>query len=174
MNTPLSQLLRNPSEAIDANGRRTILHACSAGQLLSVADANGLVRRQELVFEREIIVWQHGTRIRTGLVPKGASDSTAATFDAHPNNERLTRARQALGRYRGPDKYLHHLDRVLSLSAGLALVDTDVVTRTAQDFEKEGLRPPRRSRSKRYLMALLLIVISVAAFTLVFWLVSRP
>jgi hypothetical protein len=174
MKTPLSELVRSPSETVDTTGRRVILHTCAAGQLTSVADKGGRVRRQELLFEKEVIVWQHGTRIRTGQVPKGATDSTAAKFDAQPNLERLTRARLALGRYRGSDKYVTHFERVLALSAGLALVDTDVVTRTAQDFEREGFEVKPRTRRRRWGWWVLgLVGAALLAGLTVLWLLER-
>jgi len=162
----ITNLARERNEAIDERGRRTIRHAGPGAQLTSVADAAGRLLRQELVLGTEVIIWQHGTRIRTGLVPAGAADGSAGQFDRQPSRSRLDRARQAVEQYSGSDKYLQHLARIIALSAGLSLGGAEVVTRTAQDRlskkrKKQSAGPDLKTWA---LIALACVVVFVAVY----------
>lgn len=162
--TPLASLNREKNEAIDEKGRRTIVHTASGAKLSSIADQTGRLLRQELVFNEEITIWQHGTRIRTGLLPAGSHDATEAKFDQSPSRLRLDRARMAIGTYTGDDKYIQHLSRVLALSAGLSLAGAEVVTRTAQDL-RSARKGARGTSPKAYaLIGLLGVVVFVLVY----------
>lgn len=108
-------------------GNRTIRHTAQGVSLTSRVDRQGRLLRQELLLDTEVLVWQHGTRIRTGICTNGNVGENTQ-YDASPSRTRLERARLASQAYKGQDKYIGHLARVISLSAGLAMGSAEVVT----------------------------------------------
>jgi hypothetical protein len=173
MTSAITTLTRERTEAVDDRGRRTIRHSGEGALLISLADGDGRLLRQELVLGTEVIVWQHGTRIRTGLVPAGAADASAGQFDRQPSRSRLERARQAVEHYAGDDKFLLHLARIIALSAGLSLGGAEVVTRSAQDLrsnkqlqkKKQQRQPAAGPLSKTWaLLGLVCVVVFVVVY----------
>jgi hypothetical protein len=109
------------------DGQRSVWHLSPGGaELLSFVDREGRVQRQELTLLEEHCVWTSGVGLRTGRVEHEglAARTTTATVhpDAQPVPARLLRAALALEGYRGEDRYLLHIQRVLALARqGLVL-----------------------------------------------------
>jgi len=105
------------------NGLRTVWHLCPRGaELMSLVDAEGRVRRQELTLLEDHYVWSSGEGVRTGSLERGSDGrtSTAAVVVVQTDPElvpqRLMRAALAMGTYTGQDRYLLHMQRVLALA----------------------------------------------------------
>ncbi len=105
------------------NGLRTVWHLCPRGaELMSLVDAEGRVRRQELTLLEDHYVWSSGEGVRTGSLERGRDGrtSTAAVVVVQTDPElvpqRLMRAALAMGTYTGQDRYLLHMQRVLALA----------------------------------------------------------
>jgi hypothetical protein len=125
--SPLETLVRQKAEDEDPNGNRLIRHVGKGALLTSRVDGKGRLLRQELLLGQDFVVWQHGTRIRTGVCLE-PDRPEAAQYDVHPSRSRLERARQAAESYLGKDRYVKHLSRVLVLTAGLGMAGAEVVT----------------------------------------------
>lgn len=124
----LESLSRDPNEAADEKGGRTIRHFGGGSVVISKVDPKGRLLRQEAILGRDVIIWQHATRLRTGALKKPSESALDAAFDEGPSRPRLERVRNLIGRYLGRDKYLQHLDRVVKLHAGLTFTSAEVVT----------------------------------------------
>lgn len=160
---PLARLSRDGTEEIDHVGNRTIRHTAQGVSLTSRVDRQGRLLRQELLLDTEVLVWQHGTRIRTGICTNGNVGENTQ-YDASPSRTRLERARLASQAYKGQDKYIHHVARVISLSAGLAMGSAEVVT------DPDGGRRRRKtkddSKYRLILMAGGVLLVAILAFLL--------
>jgi hypothetical protein len=107
-------------------GQRSVWHLSPQGaELLSFVDSEGKVQRQELTLLGEHCVWMSGVGLRTGRVEQDGAARAAASVvhpDAEPVPARLLRAALALEDYRGEDRYIQHIQRVLALARqGLVL-----------------------------------------------------
>jgi hypothetical protein len=107
-------------------GQRSVWHLSPQGaELLSFVDSEGKVQRQELTLLGEHCVWMSGVGLRTGRVEQeGAARAETSVVhpDAEPVPARLLRAALALEDYRGEDRYIQHIQRVLALARqGLVL-----------------------------------------------------
>jgi hypothetical protein len=128
MNLPTTQsvmdsLVRVAPDEYDGRGLRVVRHVGPGVRVVSRVDTHGRLLRQELVLGREVVVWQHGTRVRTGLLPKEDAEAAAGKFDQDPSRLRLERARMVVTQYAGRDKYVRHLARAVQLSAGFGGAD---------------------------------------------------
>jgi hypothetical protein len=108
------------------DGQRSVWHLSNHGaELLSFVDGEGRVQRQELTLLGEHCEWTSGVGLRTGRVEQeGAARAEASVV--HPDAQlvpaRLLRAALALEEYRGEDRYILHIQRVLALARqGLVL-----------------------------------------------------
>jgi hypothetical protein len=101
-------------------GQRSVWHLSPQGaELLSFVDSEGKVQRQELTLLGEHCVWMSGVGLRTGRVEQDGAARAAASIvhpDAEPVPARLLRAALALEDYRGEDRYIQHIQRVLALA----------------------------------------------------------
>jgi hypothetical protein len=154
-------LVREKNEAVDDKGTRTIRHTCAEATVVSRVDAKGRLLRQELTLGTEVVVWAHGTRIRTGLLAAAGAEASQAAFDVSPSRVRLDRARQYIERSAGSDKYLQHLARSLLLSAGLGLTGAEVVTR---QLDKKGERRQAAQREANKRRGLIIGGLALLAF----------
>lgn len=134
--------IRAVEQPPDADGLRSVWHQCAAGaDLLSFVDEKGRVVRQELTLVTDHFRWtsQHG--LITGEAGSGPRSSANAasdevSFDPKISEDRVRRAAQALGTYKGEDRYLRNMQRVLNLViAGLQPLDAPTVTRSASRGE---------------------------------------
>jgi hypothetical protein len=125
--SPFEALVRQQSEDEDDHGNRLIRHVGPGLFLTSRVDAKGRLLRQELLLGQDFVVWQHGTRLRTGVCTDPALPQ-AAQYDASPSRTRIEKARLAAQRYLGRDRYIKHLARVLVTTAGLGMAGAEVVT----------------------------------------------
>jgi hypothetical protein len=103
------------------DGQRSVWHLSPSGaELLSFIDPEGRVQRQELTLLEEHCVWTSGVGLRTGRVEHEGSAARTPTATVHPDAQpvpaRLLRAALALEGYRGEDRYLLHMQRVLALA----------------------------------------------------------
>ncbi|ATB35543.1 hypothetical protein CYFUS_000956 [Cystobacter fuscus] len=102
------------------DGQRSVWHLSAQGaELLSFVDPEGRVQRQELTLLGEHCVWTSGVGLRTGRVEQVDAARTEASVvhpDREPVPERLLRAALALEDYRGEDRYILHIQRVLALA----------------------------------------------------------
>jgi hypothetical protein len=125
--SPLQSLVRQQSEDEDDHGNRLIRHVGPGLFLTSRVDAKGRLLRQELLLGQDFVVWQHGTRLRTGVCVDPAQPQ-AAQYDASPSRTRIEKARLAAQSYQGRDRYIKHLARVVVTTAGLGMAGAEVVT----------------------------------------------
>lgn len=108
-------------------GQRSVWHLSTLGaELLSLVDESGQVQRQELTLLEDHCMWVSGRGLSTGRVERAAHASSADTSVVHaderPMPTRLLRAALALEAYRGQDRYILHMQRVLALARqGLVL-----------------------------------------------------
>jgi hypothetical protein len=121
------------------NGHRSVWHMCAQGaELLSLVDLEGRVQRQELTLLEDHYVWTSGEGLRTGRVQThGGSKANPASPIIHTDPQlvpfRLMRAALALESYKGEDRYILHMKRVLALAReGLELREASVVTHSAE------------------------------------------
>jgi hypothetical protein len=160
-------LLRAKNEDVDDKGTRTIRHTSAEATVVSRVDNKGRLLRQELTLGTEVVVWAHGTRIRTGLLATPGADAAQAAFDVSPSRVRLDRARQYVERSAGSDKYLQHLARTLLLSAGLGLTGAEVVTRQLDSKLERRQAAERAANKKRGLiiaaLALIAFIVTLVA-----------
>ena len=163
--TPLSRLKRESDEEVDPAGNRIIRHVGEGASLTSRVDRQGRLLRQELLLDTEVLVWQHGTRIRTGICLDG-NVSGGTQYDPSPSRTRLERARVASQAYTGQDKYIRHLARVIVLSAGLAMGGAEVVTHS--DGVRRKKKAQDASRQRAVLLAVGGVLVSVLAAYLLF------
>ncbi len=103
------------------DGQRSVWHLSPGGaELLSFVDSEGRVQRQELTLLEEHCVWTNGVGLRTGRVEHEGLAARTPTATVHPDSQpvpaRLLRAALALEGYRGEDRYLLHIQRVLALA----------------------------------------------------------
>jgi hypothetical protein len=103
------------------DGQRSVWHLSPGGaELLSFVDREGRVQRQELTLLEEHCVWTNGVGLRTGRVEHEGLAARTPTATVHPDSQpvpaRLLRAALALEGYRGEDRYLLHIQRVLALA----------------------------------------------------------
>jgi hypothetical protein len=109
------------------DGQRSVWHLSSLGvELLSLVDESGQVQRQELTLLEDHCMWASGKGLSTGRVERAApissADSAVVHADERPMPTRLLRAALALEGYRGQDRYILHMQRVLALARqGLVL-----------------------------------------------------
>lgn len=138
----------------DADGLRSVWHQCAEGaDLVSYVDTKGHVVRQELTLLVDHFRWtsQHG--LITGEVAdapgsKASAASSDLSLDAEISPERVRRAAAALGAYKGEDRYIRNMQRVLNLVlTGLQSFDEPTVTRSATHGEvmSAAAAPPARS-----------------------------
>jgi hypothetical protein len=149
--SPLSRLIREPAEETDEAGNRTIRHGGPGIRLVSRVDRQGRLLRQELLLETDVLIWQHGTRVRTGICSDG-NIAANTQYDATPSRIRLERARLASQSYRGEDKYVRHLARVVALSAGLSMGGAEVVTHSDGGGRRKRQRDAEASSRRRLLL----------------------
>lgn len=102
-------------------GQRSVWHLSPLGaELLTLVDASGQVQRQELTLLEDHCMWASGKGLSTGRVERAAPSSSADTSVVHaderPMPTRLLRAALALEGYRGQDRYILHMQRVLALA----------------------------------------------------------
>lgn len=166
---PLSRLVRERAEEVDGTGNRTVRHFAQGASLTSRVDRQGRLLRQELTLDTEVLIWQHGTRVRTGICPEGETIEHTQ-YDASPSRTRLERARLASQAYRGPDKYINHLARVIALSAGLSMGGAEIVTHS--DGGKRRLKH-QEQQSQRTLLLVLGAVLAATVVGLLAYLMQR-
>lgn len=157
-------LTREQAEDRDEKGNRTIRHSGRGARLVSRVDAKGRLLRQELTLGQDVVVWAHGTRIRTGILANEAHDASHAGFDREPSRTRLDRARQTLEKHAGKDKYLKHLARAIALSVGLTLPGAEVVT--VGEVQRAAKRSELRAQQRRRQFAGWLVGGGIAAVVL--------
>ncbi len=121
------------------NGLRTVWHLCPDGaELMSLVDAEGRLRRQELTLLEDHYVWASGQGVRTGRLERDGSNRVAAAEavvrpDPQLVPHRLMRAALAMGTYTGQDRYILHMQRVLALAReGLEMAEGVTVPGPAQ------------------------------------------
>jgi hypothetical protein len=175
------------------NGLRSVWHMCAQGaELLSLVDSEGHVQRQELTLLEDHYVWTSGQGLRTGRVETGGgSKASPASPVVHTDPQlvpfRLMRAALALESYKGEDRYILHMKRVLALAReGLELQESSVVTHsyerpkkaeslasTARMKEPEPALVPKVPAPSRYEGVVMLVVFGiglVGAICLLVWL----
>ena len=98
----------------DDQGARTIWHRGSKGaDLVTWVDAFGRVTRQELYLFDDCLVWEKASGVRTGEAQAREGSKLNPSpgmiaFDPENDDDRLVRARRALGAYSGGDKFILH------------------------------------------------------------------
>ncbi|MBS1152134.1 MAG: hypothetical protein H6Q89_3832 [Myxococcaceae bacterium] len=152
----------------DEQGARTIWHRGHKGaDLVTWVDAFGRVTRQELYLFDDCLVWEKASGVRTGQSEdREGSRLTPApgmiAFDSDNDDERIVRARKALGPYGGADKFILH---ARGLVGGLPPGD-DEVTRGADAVnlaERVALRQESERRAAALAKARRLRLIAVTA-----------
>ncbi|HVG57826.1 MAG TPA: hypothetical protein VNA24_04680 [Hyalangium sp.] len=173
------------------NGLRSVWHMCAQGaELLSLVDSEGRVQRQELTLLEDHYVWTSGEGLRTGRVETGGGSkagpaSAIVRTDPQLVPFRLVRAALALEPYKGEDRYILHIQRVLALAReGLELRESSVVTHSAERpmpaeplastaRMKEPAPVPKPAAPSKYEGVVMLVVFGmglVGAICLLVWL----
>jgi hypothetical protein len=168
VSSPIRTLVRQQQEDTDDRGNRLIRHVGESAFLTSRVDAKGRLIRQEFLLGEDFVVWQHGTRLRTGICRDPAAPQSAK-FDLNPSRTRIERARLAAEAYRGEDRYIKHLARVVGLTAGLGMPGAEVVTESDDEALLRKL-DQRRSRAASSTTRRLLLGGGVLAAAGVAWL----
>ncbi len=158
---PLARLTRDSSEEVDRAGNRIIRHVADGMSLTSRVDRQGRLLRQELLLDTDVLVWQHSARIRTGICVNGNVGENTQ-YDPSPSRTRLERARLASQAYKGHDKYVRHLARVITLSAGLAMGSAEIVTHS------DGGRRRQKAKDAKTRLVLMaaggVLLVAIVAF----------
>lgn len=163
------------------NGHRSVWHMCAQGaELLSLVDLEGRVQRQELTLLEDHYVWTSGEGLRTGRVQTGGgSKANPASPIIHTDPQlvpfRLMRAALALESYKGEDRYILHIKRVLALAReGLELREASVVTHSAERPKELTPEPapkaPVPSQREGLMMWVVFGIGLMAAIALLVWL----
>ncbi len=150
---PSATLIRQPMEDVDDAGNRTVYHRGSGIQLTSTVNTKGRLLRATLVLNNEVIAWQHGAQLRTGVMARPSDDPKTAEYDKMPSGMRLERARQAIGAYRGEDKYVKQMGRLLMSVGGFA--SADVVTHHGMEDslqKRRRLEAAKKAKQQRLLL----------------------
>ncbi len=142
---PHATLVRQPSEEVDEAGNRTVHHRGEGLRLSSFVNPKGRLLRATLVVGNEVVAWQHGAPLRTGLLARTDSPIESAEFDKRPSGMRLERARQAIGGYSGDDRYIKQMGRLLLITGGLA--SADVVTQHGVDDKAAKRRRAEKAKA---------------------------
>lgn len=152
----------------DQEGLRSVWHQCAQGaDLVSHVDAKGHVVRQELTLLDDYFRWtsQHG--LITGETAElSGKVSLKASSDVHLDPaisaERVLRAATALGSYKGEDRYIRNIQRVLNLvRTGLQSYEEITVTRSFNGPAVPiAAAPPKKSPA---LLAGVIAVLLIAA-----------
>ena len=169
----------------DANGQRTIWHRASRdAELVTWVDAEGRVLRQELVLFDDLVLWERGGSMQTGVVVSSTSrtykPSDLMTLDASLNHDRLGRMVRGLAAYSGSDRFIAHIREVLRPASSSALGFEPEITRPSHQVlqslnqAKKGPAPAEVAVSKPGLpmtaMVLGLVLVLVAvALLMIFW-----
>jgi hypothetical protein len=169
--SPIQTLKRQADEETDDHGHRVIRHVGLGAYLTSRVDQKGRLLRQELLLGQDFVVWQHGTRIRTGIC-LDPEQPHAATYDLNPSRTRMEKARLAVQSYTGKDKYVRHLARVVVLSAGLGMAGAEVVT-VSEDEAQLARAERRRAEAGGPSRGLLLALGAAVVAALLFWLLRK-
>jgi hypothetical protein len=108
--------VRAVEEPPDARGTRHIWHRGATGaDLLTLVDAEGLVLRQELQLFDDVLVWERGQPLKTGVAREVAGAGRMKAPDdvvydrAEASKARVATLSEALQGYRGDDRCLTHL-----------------------------------------------------------------
>jgi len=169
--SPISTLVRQELEDVDDHGNRLIRHVGQGAYLTSRVDAKGRLLRQELLLGQDFVVWQHGTRIRTGIC-LDPDQPQNANYDLSPSRTRMEKARLAAQAYTGKDKYVRHLTRVVVLSAGLGMAGAEVVT-VSEDEARAARERERAAGAGGPSRGLLLALGAAVVVALLLWLLRR-
>ncbi|MFL5319612.1 MAG: hypothetical protein ACJ790_08130 [Myxococcaceae bacterium] len=120
----------------DTNGERMIWHQGARGAyLVTSVDASGRVGSQTLTLFDDQITWDSIDGLQTGSVSNG----TGAVMDSGRDPEKVGRVLEAFDYYRGEDRYLLHMHRLLMSAAGrkVPVVGNEPVTRPATVISDE-------------------------------------
>jgi hypothetical protein len=172
MNGPIDTLVRQEFEDVDDNGNRMIRHLGDGAYLTSRVDQRGRLLRQELLLGEDFLVWQHGTRLRTGLCHR-PDEPQRAIYDPSPSRTRIETIRLAIQGYRGKDKYIRHLSRVVVHTSGLGMAGAEVVTVSEEAAALMRLERRRAVEASKRSRQLLFAAGAAAVLGILVWLLRH-
>jgi len=166
----------------DAEGQRTIWHRASRNaELVTFVDAEGKVRRQELMLFDDLVIWERGVGLRTGAImvspDRANKPSDSMTLDGVVDEERLGRVLRGLAAYGGSDRFIAHIREILKPAESAALGFEQQITRPSHQVlqalsEGKSASPAAVTVSKPTLpLAALLVglVLVAVALLMIFW-----
>ena len=163
-------IVRQRNEDIDDAGNRTVYHSGDGVKLVSRVDRKGRLLKATCILKTDLISWQHGSSLRTGVVAGPNADPQSAEFDKTPSGMRLERVRSVIGAYTGDDKYVKQFGRLLLTFGGLASADVVTGMGYSADVQKKKRQAADR---KRTLQVGALIGLGVTLVLAVAWAVTR-
>jgi hypothetical protein len=141
--------IRAVEQPPDVDGFKEVWHQCAQGaELVSCVDRKGHVVRQELSLLQDYLRWTSTDGLATGSSGRAEGSKArrageAVILDRITMPLKVLRAKAALAGYQGTDRYLQHIQKVLTLAAdGMQSRDEPTVTH----IKAQGAPPPAESR----------------------------
>lgn len=169
LRTAIASMFRIRAVESPANekGLRTVWHrGTKDAELVSELDLDGHVVRHEFTLFGDVVIWERGHGLSTGIASSAARAGDKLELDLGLDDNRLKRVSEALRPYSGDDRIIAHLKMLLTAGIGNPLegrgrVTSNSAALAAPPIDAEPVKAPSRAPMIIAAVVGLLVVIAV-------------
>jgi hypothetical protein len=142
--------IRAVESPANEKGIRKVWHrGTKDAELVSELDLDGHVARHEFTLFGDVVIWERGRGLSTGVASSVARAGDKLELDLGLDDNRLKRVADALRPYSGDDRIIAHLKMLLTAGIGNPLEGRGRVTSNVSALAAPPIEPPEAPKSSR-------------------------